>query len=57
MPARSQSLGQYPEKDSGDASRVVLSARYPKANIITTDARDFTVSRRFGTERLLLIRP
>ena len=57
VPARPHSLGLYPEKDSGDASRVVLSARYPKANIITTDTRDFTVSRRFGTERLLLIRP
>ena len=50
-------LSQYPQMDAGDASLVVLSELHPKAKIITTDVRDFTVYRRFGHERLPLIRP
>ena len=43
--------------DVGDASLVVLSERVPKAKIITTDVRDFTVYRRFHNESLPLIQP
>ena len=34
-------LEKYPQMDAGDASLVVLSERFPKAKIITTDVRDF----------------
>ena len=50
-------LEKYPQMDAGDASLVVLSERYPKAKIITTDVRDFTVYRRFRNEALPLIHP
>jgi hypothetical protein len=43
--------------DAGDASLVVLSELHPKAKIITTDVRDFTVYRRFRHEALPLIHP
>jgi len=36
---------------------VLLSDLHPKARVITTDTRHFTVYRRFGHERLPLIRP
>ena len=50
-------LEKYPRMDAGDASLVVLSERLPKARIITTDVRDFTVYRRFRNEPLPLIHP
>jgi uncharacterized protein len=50
-------LEKYPQMDAGDASLVVLSERFPKAKIITTDVRDFTVYRRFRNEALPLIHP
>lgn len=50
-------LRSYPHMDAGDASLVVLSELYPKAKIITTDVRDFTVYRRFRNETLPLIHP
>ena len=50
-------LRHYPQMDAGDASLVVLSERFPKAKIITTDVRDFTVYRRFRNEPLPLIHP
>ena len=50
-------LTRYPQMDAGDASLVVLSERFPKAKIITTDVRDFTVYRRFRNEALPLILP
>ena len=50
-------LTRYPQMDAGDASLVVLSERLPKAKIITTDVRDFTVYRRFRNEALPLIHP
>ena len=50
-------LEKYPQMDAGDASLVVLSERFPKAKIITTDVRDFTVYRRFRSEALPLIHP
>jgi uncharacterized protein len=50
-------IAHYPQMDAGDASLVVLSEQYPKARIITTDVRDFTVYRRFRGEPLPLIHP
>lgn len=50
-------LEKYPNMDAGDASLVVLSEKLPKAKIITTDVRDFTVYRRFRNEPLPLIHP
>ncbi|MBI5771761.1 MAG: DNA-binding protein [Verrucomicrobia bacterium] len=50
-------LEKYPQMDAGDASLVVLSERLPKARIITTDVRDFSVYRRFRNEPLPLIHP
>ena len=53
----SELLSRYPQMDAGDASLVVLSEKFPKAKIITTDVRDFTVYRRFRNETLPLIHP
>jgi len=50
-------LAKYPFMDAGDASLVVLSEQFPKAKIITTDVRDFTIYRRFRHEPLPLIHP
>ena len=50
-------LEKYPHTDVGDASLVVLSEKLPKAKIITTDVRDFTVYRRFRNAPLPLIHP
>lgn len=50
-------LEKYSFMDAGDASLVVLSERLPRAKIITTDVRDFSVSRRFRNEPLPLIHP
>lgn len=37
----------YPNRgDWGDASLIILSERHPKARLITTDRRDFTIYRR-----------
>lgn len=50
-------LSQYPQMDAGDASLVVLSEQFPRAKIITTDVRDFSVYRRFRDEPLPLVHP
>jgi predicted nucleic acid-binding protein len=50
-------LTRYPHMDAGDASLVVLSEKLPRAKIVTTDVRDFTVYRRFRDEPLPLIHP
>ncbi len=50
-------LAKYSFMDAGDASLVVLSERLPRAKIITTDVRDFSVYRRFRNEPLPLIHP
>jgi hypothetical protein len=50
-------LLKYPQMDAGDASLVALSEKFPRAKIITTDVRDFTVYRRFRGEALPLIHP
>jgi predicted nucleic acid-binding protein len=43
--------------DAADASLVVLSELCPRAKLVTVDARDFRVYRRFGHEFLPLIVP
>lgn len=50
-------LERYAQMDAGDASLVVLSEEFPRAKIITTDVRDFTIYRRFRNEPLPLIHP
>ncbi len=50
-------LEKYPFMDAGGASLLVLSERRPRATIITTDVRDFSVYRRFRNEPLPLIHP
>ena len=39
-------LEKYPLMDVGDATLVILSEFHPRARLITTDTRDFTVYRR-----------
>jgi len=52
-----QLMAKYERMDICDGSLVVLSEQFPKARIITLDARDFPVYRRFGREPLPLIMP
>jgi uncharacterized protein len=39
-----------------DAGMVALSEKHPKAKLVTFDS-DFTIYRRFGTERLPVVQP
>jgi len=39
-------MQKYPQMDFADASLVALSEQYPRAKLITTDRRDFTIYRR-----------
>jgi predicted nucleic acid-binding protein len=48
---------KYPMMDAGDASLVVLSELHPKARIITTDRTDFSIYRRFRSQKLPAIFP
>ena len=48
---------KYPTMDAGDASIVVLSEQYPKAQIITTDSADFSIYRRFRSQKISAIFP
>jgi ABC-type polysaccharide/polyol phosphate export permease len=48
---------KYPTMDAGDASIVVLSEQYPKAQIITTDSTDFSIYRRFRSQKIPAIFP
>jgi uncharacterized protein len=50
-------LQKYPQMDSGDASLVLLSERFPKSRLITVDVRDFTIYRRFRDQPIPLIHP
>jgi len=43
---------KYPTLDAGDASIVVLSEQYPKAQIITTDSADFSIYSRFRSQKV-----
>jgi predicted nucleic acid-binding protein len=48
---------KYPTMDAGDASIVVLSEQNPKAQIITTDRADFSIYRRFRSQKIPAIFP
>ena len=48
---------KYGRMDAADASLVILSEIHRNAQIITTDRRDFSISRRFGRHRLPVILP
>jgi len=48
---------KYPTMDAGDASIVSLSEQYPKAQIITTDRADFSIYRRFRSQKIPAIFP
>ena len=50
-------MEKYERMDVCDGSLVVLSEQFSSAKIITVDARDFPVYRRFGREPLPLIMP
>lgn len=52
-----QLLQKFERMDVCDGSLVILSEQYPDARIITVDARDFPVYRRFGRDPLPLIMP
>ena len=56
--ARTQELMlKFERMDAADASLVVLSELHPRAIIVTVDARDFRVYRRFRREALPLLMP
>ena len=48
---------KYERMDAADASLVVLSELHPEATLVTTDARDFRIYRRFTNESLPLAMP
>jgi uncharacterized protein len=48
---------KYERMDPADASLVTLSELYPKATVVTVDAADFRVYRRFRREPLPLLVP
>lgn len=48
---------KFDRMDAADASLVVLSEQYPRADIVTVDSRDFRVHRRFRREPLPIIAP
>jgi predicted nucleic acid-binding protein len=50
-------LIKYPNMDTGDASLVTLSELYPTAKVITTDRTDFTIYRRFRSQKLPALFP
>ncbi len=48
---------KYERMDAADASLVVLSELHPEATLVTTNARDFRIYRRFTNESLPLAMP
>ena len=55
---RTQTLmAKYEHMDAADASLVVLSEQFPKANLVTIDARHFSVYRRLKGEPVPIITP
>ena len=48
---------KYEAMDAADASLVVLSEMYPKAKVITTDRTDFSVYRRFRSQKIPVVCP
>lgn len=47
----------WPTMDVADGCVVRLAERFPRAKVITTDVRDFSIYRRIRNEPLLLIHP
>jgi len=55
---RTQTLmAKFEHMDAADASLVVLSEQFPRAKLVTTDARHFTVYRRRENEPVPVIVP
>ena len=51
-------MGKYwPAMDIADACVLQLAEHYPRASIITTDLRDFSIYRRPNGQTLTLIHP
>jgi uncharacterized protein len=48
---------KYPGMDAGDASLVMLSELHPQATVLTTDRSDFSVYRRFRSQKIPAIYP
>jgi len=48
---------KYKAMDAADASFVVLSEMYPDAKVFNTDRADFTVYRRFPSQKLPMVYP
>lgn len=48
---------KFDRMDAADASLVVLSELFPRATVVTVDARDFRTYRRFRREALPLLAP
>ena len=48
---------KYPTMDAADASLVTLSELFPNAAVVTTDKADFTVYRRFQSQKIPVIYP
>jgi len=48
---------KFERMDAADASLVVLSERHPRAVVVTVDAGDFRIYRRFRREPLPLLAP
>jgi hypothetical protein len=48
---------KYEAMDAADASLVVLSEMYPNAKVITTDRTDFSVYRRFRSQKIPVVCP
>jgi hypothetical protein len=55
---RTQTLmAKYEHTDAADASLMVLSEQFPKAKLVTIDARHFSVCRRRKNEPMPVISP
>ena len=52
-----QIMLKYPTMDAADASLVSLAERSPKADLVTTDRRDFELCRGLRNRRLKLVLP
>ncbi len=48
---------KYPSMDAGDASLVILSELFPHAPVITTDRHDFSIYRRFRSQKIPAVFP
>jgi predicted nucleic acid-binding protein len=57
VPRALELLARYPQMDASDCSLVLLSERFPRARIITTDIAHFRIYRRFRNEALPLLAP